>query len=107
MALLAAGTFGICVSGIPFLTTGKLVCADLFSAAALPPETVAAAVATYPSIIGMANLVGRPSGPVSDRLGCGTALAMMGSIPRAARDARHGLSPPTPPRSASSERRRA
>ena len=79
MALLAAGTFGICVSGIPFLTTGKLVCADLFSAAALPPETVAAAVATYPSIIGMANLVGRAAwGPVSDRLGCGTALAMMG-----------------------------
>ena len=40
---------------------------------------VAAAVATYPSVIGMANLMGRAAwGPVSDRLGCGTALAMMG-----------------------------
>jgi hypothetical protein len=72
--LLGAATFGLCVAGLPFLSVGKLIMADTFAAAALPPADIALAVAGYPAIIGAASMSGR-FGTMLARCRCTPALS--------------------------------
>ncbi len=66
--LLAIGTFGLGITGLPFLINAKFLLNDVFGGCALPAATLVGASATFPSLLSAANLSGRFIwGPMSDR----------------------------------------
>ena len=80
MPLLAASMLGLCVSGLPFLSVGKLIVQDVFAVPSLPSATITATVAGFPALVGASNMMGRLMwGPLSDRIGYGTALTLVGT----------------------------
>mmetsp|Transcript_37651 Transcript_37651/g.122015 ORF Transcript_37651/g.122015 Transcript_37651/m.122015 type:complete len:499 (+) Transcript_37651:320-1816(+) len=89
--LLAGGTLGLSMAGLPFLSVGKLMMSDLGSAAAaaavaggaatgaVGAAAATAAVAGYPQLISSANMGGRLLwGPIGDAAGCGRTLCLVG-----------------------------
>ena len=66
--LLAIGTFGLGITGLPFLINAKFLLNDVFGGCALPTATLVGASASFPSLLSAANLSGRFIwGPISDR----------------------------------------
>ena len=50
--LLGTSTFALCIAGLPFLSVGKLILSDVYSASTLSADHLAAAVAGYPALVG-------------------------------------------------------
>ena len=80
--LLALGLTGVSATGLPFLMGGKFMILDIFGASAAG-DTAMLAAAGFPSLMALANMGGRLAwGPLSDRVGAGTTLALFGlSVP--------------------------
>jgi len=78
--LLGVGTFGLGVTGLPFLLNGKFMINDVFGGADLPSATITAAAAAFPAIIASANMGGRLLwGPVSDAVGRQASFGIFGA----------------------------
>ena len=77
--LLAAGSLGISVTGLPFLHAGTFMINDLFGSSALGTSAAAASAAAFPAALKGGNVLGRLIwGPVCDAVGAPRALLLLG-----------------------------